>query len=177
VIISQARFPSVFNSVCAIILICLCSIPYYTGTEIGIGTVFYTGKFATVLSIALVFCSSIMLYILSKKRKIIIDGNTIEVHEKFGFKKVIFDASEIDGMTWGSLTSSGGVYGEEVTRGNKHCAITFKDGSELLIEEYDYKNCEELMAWFFSYCRYNGIINVESFEKRKKERIRRRKKN
>ncbi|MCE3225992.1 MAG: hypothetical protein K0S32_543 [Bacteroidetes bacterium] len=173
-IVSQARHPSVFNSVCAIVLICLCSLPYYTNKGAG----FHFDKFGKVFSISLLLCSPIVLYITSTKRKIIIDGNTIEVQEKFGFRKIVFDASEITGMTWGGSPRkiSWNQRTTKATIGNRNCLIIFKDGSELEVDDYNYKNCEEIMAWFFSYCRYQGIINVEAMEKRKKERSRRRNK-
>jgi hypothetical protein len=171
-IVSQARHPGIFNAVCALVLITVCLIPYYYTMDEQNHTVFFPDRFIWVLTVTVLLCSSTMLWIISGKRKIVIEGTTIEVQINFGFKKVIFEASEIESMTWGGKTHTigGGRNNKGMAFGNKFSEITFKDGSVLTIDEYNYKNCEEIMNWFFNYCRSNGIINVEAMERRKQER-------
>lgn len=174
-IVSKARHAYLFIAIFGFIILLMVTIPFYVDDAGKPEADFVPEKFINVAALNLMGCAIVMLLVVLRKRKVIIDNNTIYVQLYFGFKTVKFDASEIRSMVWGNSATSGRSIKSGVDVSGKFAEIQFKDGSLLLIGEYDYKNAEELRAWFYSYCIAHGIIDVDSPEEMKEKREKRRK--
>lgn len=114
------------------------------------------------------------LFLIGRKKKILIDGNKIEIGNYLFPSIKEFAMTDIKGMTWMNKNRYfRGHKGFSTAINISEFSVYFKDGTELNLSKTDYDNYQEMANCFYNYCRKNEIIKIDPLEVRKRSRYRR----
>ncbi len=114
------------------------------------------------------------LFLRSRKKKVVIEGESVKVGNYLFPKTKELAMNDIKGMTWMNRNKTyGSTKGFSTTVNISEFSVYFKDGSELNLSKSDYDNYEEIANCFYGYCRKHEIIKIDPLEVRKRSRYRR----
>jgi hypothetical protein len=161
---SRARHTPFLKALSVFLFLLLVTMPLYVQKiepdDPKSALIFNSIYFYIVLSGAFLVGVSIFLLLFLRSKKVTIDQNTITV--KYFLKPAkAYTLADINQILWGSAIGKLGFIGPMATRAKSRTddvLISFRDGSSLYFSVGEYKNFDELRAWFLNYGKKAGLI-------------------